>query len=110
MVTYALGMAWVEAAVVYYLRTMVDRIEPHQANPLPMIGGLGPAELMREAATLVMLLMVGILAGRKWRSRLGYTAIAPCSARMAACREYGSIVNCQVIPAFGVWKQHWPIF
>ncbi len=74
--TYALAMAWVEAAVVYYLRTMIDRIEPHQANPLPIIGGLGPAEMVREAATLIMLLMVGILAGRTWKSRLGYTAIA----------------------------------
>ncbi len=73
---FATAMAWVESAVVYYLRTMVDRIEPHQPNPLPVIGGLGPAELVREAATLVMLLTVGILAGRTWRSRLGYAAIA----------------------------------
>lgn len=76
VVTYSMAMAWVEAAVVYYLRTMVHRIEPHQPNPLPMIGGLGPAELVREAATLVMLLTVGMLAGRNWRSRWGYTAIA----------------------------------
>ena len=31
---------------------------------------------MREAATLVMLLTVGMLAGRTWQTRLGYTAIA----------------------------------
>jgi hypothetical protein len=73
---YAVAMAWVEAAVVYYLRTMLDRIEPHQDNPLPIMGGLGPPELVREAATLIMLLMVGSLAGRGWRDRLGYTAIA----------------------------------
>ncbi|HZR15926.1 MAG TPA: hypothetical protein VFE51_01245 [Verrucomicrobiae bacterium] len=73
---YALAMAWVEAAVVYYLRTMVDRIEPYQPNPLPIIGGLGPAEMVREAATLIMLLAVGILAGNSWRSRLGYAAVA----------------------------------
>jgi hypothetical protein len=76
VVVYAMAMAWVEAAVVYYLRTMVNRIEPYQPNPLPIIGGLGQAELVREAATLVMLLTVGILAGRTWRSRLGYSAIA----------------------------------
>ena len=76
VVLYALAMAWVEAAVVYYLRTMVNRIEPYQPNPLPLIGRLGPAELVREAATLVMLLMVGFLAGRTWRSRLGYSALA----------------------------------
>jgi hypothetical protein len=73
---YATAMAWVEAAVVYYLRTMVDRIEPYQASPLPMIGTLGHAELLREAATLLMLLTVGILAGNTWRSRLGYSGIA----------------------------------
>lgn len=73
---YAIAMAWVESAVVYYLRTMMDRLDPYQANPLPMIGRLGPVEAVREAATLVMLLMVGMLAGRTWRARLGYSAIA----------------------------------
>jgi hypothetical protein len=73
---YAVAMAWVEAAVVYYLRTMLHRIEPHQPNPLPMIGELGPAEMVREAATLIMLLAVGMLAGRGWRDRLGFAAMA----------------------------------
>jgi hypothetical protein len=76
VVAYAVAMAWVESAVVFYLRTMFDRIIPYQEHPLPLIGGLGPAELVREAATLVMLLTVGMLAGRNWRSRLGYSAIA----------------------------------
>jgi hypothetical protein len=76
VVIYAVAMAWVEAAVVYYLRTMFDRIDPHQSHPLPIVGGLGTAELVREAATLVMLLAVGVLSGRSWRGRLGYTAIA----------------------------------
>jgi hypothetical protein len=76
VVVYAAAMAWVESAVVFYLRTMVDRIEPHQPNPLPLATGLGKAELVREAATIVMLLAVGILAGRTWRSRLGYFAVA----------------------------------
>ena len=76
VVIYAMAMAWVESAVVYYLRTMFHRIEPHQLHPLPLIGGLGPAELVREVATLVMLLAVGILAGRNWRTRLGFSAVA----------------------------------
>ena len=76
VVIFAMAMAWVESAVVYYLRTMINRIEPYQPNPLPIIGGLGPAEMVRELATMVMLLAVGILAGRNWRSRLGYSAIA----------------------------------
>jgi hypothetical protein len=73
---FALAMAWVESAVVYYLRSLIHRIEPYQPNPLPVAGGFGFAEMVREAATMVMLSMVGILAGRNWRSRLGYAAIA----------------------------------
>lgn len=76
VVVFAIGMAWVEAATVYYLRVMVDRLDPYQANPLPMSGILGQVELVREAATLVMLLTIGMLAGRTGRTRLGYTAIA----------------------------------
>lgn len=76
VVVFAIGMAWVEAASVYYLRVMVDRLDPHQANPLPMSGILEQVELVREAATLVMLLTIGMLAGRTRRTRLGYTAIA----------------------------------
>lgn len=76
VVVFAAAMAWVESAVVFYLRTMIDRIEPHQTNPLPIIGGFGAVELPRELATMIMLLTVGMLAGRTWRNRLGYSAIA----------------------------------
>lgn len=76
VVVFAITMAWVESAVVYYLRTMIHRIEPYQPNPLPLVGGIEPVELVREAATMVMLLTVGMLAGEKWRARLGYSAIA----------------------------------
>src|SRR5438309_1845791 len=37
VVIYATAMAWVESAVVFYLRTMVDRIDPYQPNPLPIV-------------------------------------------------------------------------
>ncbi|OFW10741.1 MAG: hypothetical protein A3H96_04460 [Acidobacteria bacterium RIFCSPLOWO2_02_FULL_67_36] len=76
VVTFAAGMAWVEAASVYYLRVMVDRVEPYQPDPLPIRGILGEVELVREGATLLMLAMTGMLAGRAWRARLGYAAIA----------------------------------
>jgi hypothetical protein len=71
-----MAMAWVESAVVFYLRSMIHRIEPYQADPLPMFGGFAAVELPRELATLVMLFAVGALAGRTWRARIGYTAIA----------------------------------
>jgi len=76
VVLYAMAMAWVESAVVFYLRYMMDRIEPYQPNPLPMIGGFALVELPRELATLIMLLAVGMLAGKTWRARIGYAAIA----------------------------------
>jgi len=79
VMVFAIAMAWVEAASVFYVRTLVDRIEPYQANPLPLepvIGALGPVELWREAATLVMIGALGLLAGRTWRRRAGYAALA----------------------------------
>jgi hypothetical protein len=76
VVIYAIAMAWVESAVVFYLRSMIDRIEPYQPDPLPVIGGFASVELPREFATLVMLITVGVLAGRTWRARFGYAVIA----------------------------------
>jgi len=76
VVIFAIGMAWVEAACVYYLRLLVGRLDPYQANPLPAHGVVDQVELVREAATLVMLLAIGLLAGLTWHSRLAYAAIA----------------------------------
>jgi hypothetical protein len=79
VMAFAIAMAWVEAASVFYIRALVDRIEPYQANPLPvetMTGALGHVELWREAATLVMIATLGLLAGRTWRRRAGYAALA----------------------------------
>ena len=73
---YAIAMAWVESAVVVYLRVMIGRIEPYQVDPLPVSAGLGWIEVGREAATLLMLWAVGWLAGRTWRGRAGYALIA----------------------------------
>jgi hypothetical protein len=87
VVLFAIAMAWMESATVYYLRVLVDRIEPYQTNPLPIHGEIGPVELVREAATLVMLFAVGALAGKTWYARFGYSAIA-----------------------FGVWDIHYYVF
>jgi hypothetical protein len=76
VVAFAIAMAWLEAATVFYIRALVDRIEPYQPNPLPVNGALGAVELWREAATLVMIATVGLLAGRTWRRRAGYAALA----------------------------------
>jgi hypothetical protein len=76
VMAFAIAMAWVEAASVFYIRALVDRIEPYQANPLPINDALGYVELWREAATLVMIATLGVLAGRTWHRRAGYAAIA----------------------------------
>jgi len=76
VVAFAVAMAWVEAACVHYLRVLVDRVDPYQPNPLPINGPLGQVELVREAATLVMMAAVGWLAGRTRTARLGYAAVA----------------------------------
>ena len=76
VMAFAIAMAWVEAASVFYIRALVDRIEPYHADPLPMNGALGNVELWREAATLVMIAALGMLAGRTWRRRAGYAALA----------------------------------
>jgi len=76
VVAFAIAMAWLEAASVFYIRALVDRIEPYQAQPLPINDALGRVELWREAATLVMLATLGLLAGRTWRRRVGYAALA----------------------------------
>jgi hypothetical protein len=76
VMVFAVAMAWMEAACVFYIRMLVNRIEPYQANPLPMNAALGNVELWREASTLVMIAVVGLLAGRTWRRRAGYAAVA----------------------------------
>jgi hypothetical protein len=66
---FAAAMAWMEAATVAYLG-VVSQLDPVQS------ASLGQTEIIREVATMLMLLAVGWLAGRRWRSRLGYTMIA----------------------------------
>ena len=69
---FSIAMAWMEASTVAYLRTLVNRIEPYQQTPLPIISSFGATEIVREAATLIMLLTVGWLAGTSWKSKLGF--------------------------------------
>jgi hypothetical protein len=68
---FSIAMAWMESSTVVYLRMLVNRIEPYQHTPLPITDSFGVTEIVREAATLIMLLTVSWLAGRSWKSRLG---------------------------------------
>ncbi len=73
---FAAAMGYLEAAVVFYLRTMVNRMEPYQPDPLPNFANLALPEIGREAATMVMLATVGCIAGLTWRGRLGFILLA----------------------------------
>jgi hypothetical protein len=76
VVLSAIAMAWMESAVVLYLRLLVGRVQPYQTNPLPQAGGIEHVELVREAATILILLAVGWLAGWTVRSRLAFFFVA----------------------------------
>jgi hypothetical protein len=73
---FAVAMAWVESAVVVYLRTITGQTNPVQPTVLPPLPLIEVTEVIRELATLVMLATVGWLAGRHFRTRFGYALIA----------------------------------
>src|ERR1035437_8633783 len=78
VVLYAAAMAYVESAAVVYLQR-AQSIDPDHLFPLQspqVLGNLAPIEVGREAATLVMLATVGILAGKRWPDRLAWCAVA----------------------------------
>ncbi len=78
VVAFAAAMAYLESAVVVYLQRAIG-MAPGQLFPLrgpEMVGDLAAIEVGREAATLVMLAMVGCLAGRQRLDRLAWTAVA----------------------------------
>lgn len=56
-------MAFVEAAVVVYLRTILIPGDPTAAPPTAGVAAIPVVEAFREAATIVMLAAVGALAG-----------------------------------------------
>ena len=68
---YAVAMAFLEAVVVAYIRRLLYITEDHVS--------LGPyvrMEIWREAATIVMLVAVGWLAGRRGAERWAYGLFA----------------------------------
>src|ERR1700675_3381159 len=70
-------MAYLEAAVVVYLQlalgARVGAIFP--LRPANETGDLIAIEAGREAATLVMISLVGLLVGRTWLERLAWSAV-----------------------------------
>jgi len=77
VLAYAVAMAYLESAVVVYLQLalggQVGAIFP--LRPAIETGDLVAIEVGREAATLVMIAAVGMLAGRTWVERLAWSAV-----------------------------------
>ncbi|HYM83299.1 MAG TPA: hypothetical protein VEY67_04025 [Candidatus Dormibacteraeota bacterium] len=77
VVAYALAMAYLESAVVVYLQgalgAQVGAIFP--LRPASEAGSLIAIEAGREAATLVMIVAIGLLAGRSALERLAWAAV-----------------------------------
>jgi hypothetical protein len=72
---YAVAMAYVEAAVVAYLRE-INGIQDLVRDLPTTTDRFTAIEVGREAATIVMLLAVGWIAGRRLQDRLGYFVFA----------------------------------
>jgi hypothetical protein len=68
---YAIAFALVEAAIVVYLRGLLVVTDDNVA-----LGSYEQMEIWREAATLLMLLAVGWLAGKRWDERASYSLFA----------------------------------
>ncbi len=78
VVVFAAAMGWLEAVVVVYIRALLGmprgNATPEPAEMLRALRSLPwlvPTEQGREAATLVMLAAVGLLAARSLRARVG---------------------------------------
>lgn len=68
---YSIAMGYLESAVIIYLRTLYY---PNGfAFPLsPMSTSIALTELIREAATIIMLVSIGYIAGRNFPQRFAY--------------------------------------
>ena len=67
---YAVAMALLEAAVVVYMRRLYYPANPLELFPLHFLNDYDPLlELSREAATIVMILTVALLAERRTLTR-----------------------------------------
>ena len=72
---FAVAMAYLESAVVVYLRRLYGISDLILSVPSFDLQ-IGAIELGRELATLVMLLTVGWVAGKRFQSRLGFAVFA----------------------------------
>jgi hypothetical protein len=75
IVIFSIAMAYLEAAIVVYLRQLFDIGDLILQVP-PFDKQIAAIELGRELATLIMLLAIGWIAGHNIQSRLSFTLMA----------------------------------
>ncbi len=75
VVAYAIAMGYLEAAAVVYLRDALGVGASVPASVSIGLGQLETAEMVREAATLVMIAAVGLLAGGSGLERFAWAAV-----------------------------------
>lgn len=72
---FSIAMAYLESAVVVYLRRMYGITDLMLQMP-PFDPTIAAIELGRELATLVMLLSIGWIAGNQFQTRISYALIS----------------------------------
>ena len=72
---FAIGMAFIEAATVVYLRRVLN-IHDLLLDIPPFNPELTPIEIGRELSTLIMLFAVGWAVGKSWQTRVGFLFFA----------------------------------
>ena len=75
LVLFSIAMGFLEAAVVIYLRALYYK-QGFQFPLTPMEPTLALTEVLREAATIIMLVGVAVLAGRSASQRFSFFLIA----------------------------------
>lgn len=72
---FAIAMAYLESAVVVYLRGMYGIVDLVRDTNF-IVDVYTYIEIGREAATLVMLVMIGLIAGNTWPKKIGFAILA----------------------------------
>jgi len=72
---FAVAMAYLESAVVVYLRALYGIEDLLRDIPLTADIFTG-IEIGREAATLIMLVIIGMISSKDWQKRIGYSIFA----------------------------------
>jgi len=75
IIAFAIVMAWIESAVVVYLREIYN-IRDITRDLITEVDQFTQIEIGREFATLIMLAAIGFLAGKNGQERIGYSCIA----------------------------------